>query len=69
MQTGDLVWFLQTNRGGYGFQKRVPAVFVHATDRRFQIEVLLRDGGRKTISVHPRNVTGRLADEAIVWTR
>ncbi len=45
MQTGDLVWFLQTNRGGYGFQKRVPAVFVHATDRRFQIEVLLRDGG------------------------
>jgi hypothetical protein len=70
MITGDLVWYRQTCRGGYGFDRRVPAVFIRATDRRVTVEVLTRDTHeRKLIAVHPKNVTSRLADEAVVWPR
>lgn len=64
---GDLVWYRQVTPGGYGFANRVPAVFLRATERRVTIEVLVRDGSRKSIAVHPTNISPRHPDEAIRW--
>ena len=61
----DLVWYIQTCRGGYGFGRRVPAVFLYARPRRVAVEVLCRDGSKKVIFVEPRNVEPRAAGESI----
>ena len=65
MRAGDYVWYLQTCRGGYGYQRRGPAVFVRQTDRRVVIEVLTRAGQWKKIAVRPCYVTERATGEAI----
>ncbi|HUC40863.1 MAG TPA: hypothetical protein VMR92_08530 [Gemmatimonadales bacterium] len=62
-QHGDLVWYLQTCRGGYGFQRKVPAVFLHATPQRSLIEVTLMDGKKRVIAV--KAITPRLPEERI----
>ena len=67
MTPGDLVWYRQTCSGGYGYAHRVPAVFVKATECRVTVEVLVRDGTRKRINVHPGNVIPRARGESIEW--
>lgn len=61
LQRGDLIWFRQTCRGGYGFQRDVPAVFIQETLRRCSIDVPLHTGGWKRISVKPDNIRARLS--------
>lgn len=69
MRTGDLVWWRYTARGGYGYTRRIPGVFLRQTMRRVAIEVLKRDGTRARRFVLLDNVEPRRADETIVWSR
>jgi hypothetical protein len=69
MTEGDLVWYRQTSYGGYGFTRRVPAIFVRATARRVVVEVLLRDGTKTNIAVHPDRVSPRATGDTIEWAR
>jgi hypothetical protein len=56
---GDRVWYRQTCRGGYGFERDVPAVFLRRTLARATIDVELLSGGSKRIVVHPKNLRRR----------
>jgi hypothetical protein len=67
LATGELVWYLQTQRGGYGYQQRVPGVYVRPGSARVQIEVLKRDGSRARIWVARKNLIPRGPDEGIRW--
>jgi hypothetical protein len=69
MNAGDLVWYRQGCRGGYGFRRFVPAVFLRDTGRRVIVEVLTKGGTRVSIAVMASNVTPRLAGESIEWSR
>lgn len=59
MNDGDAVWYRQTCRGGYGFQRDVPGVFVKRTDRRVIVRLLLKSGESTDVTVHPKNVRPR----------
>lgn len=60
------VWYRQTCRGGYGFQRDVPAIYEKQTSRRrVTIRVQLRDGQEKRISVDPINVRPRILPGAV----
>lgn len=53
---GDPVWYRQTCRGGYGFQRDVPAVFVCQHAKRASIRVHALDGSKKQIAVDSKNL-------------
>jgi hypothetical protein len=61
---GVLVWYRQTIRGGYGFDRYVPAVFVGYTRRRCRI-ALERERGDAPIriAVDPARIFHRLAED------
>jgi hypothetical protein len=57
VKPGDAVLYIQTCRGGYGFQRTVPAVFVRAGAKRHTIRVRAADGSREVeIHVAPGNL-------------
>lgn len=56
MKNGDLVIYRYTQRGGYGFQRDVPAVFDCVVGKRIAIFVQKQDGSTKRIYVKPENV-------------
>lgn len=57
---GHRIWFRQACRGGYGFQRDVPAVLIRRGPKRWMIEVWLSHGtSRKRIYVSPQNVRDR----------
>jgi hypothetical protein len=61
VKPGDPVTYVQTCRGGYGFTRDVPAVFVRAGVKRHTIRVRSSDGSREVeIHVAPGNL--RVAD-------
>jgi hypothetical protein len=62
VKPGDAVVYIQTCRGGYGFTREVPAVFVRAGVKRHTIRVRSADGSREVeIHVAPGNL--RVAKE------
>jgi hypothetical protein len=57
---GDRIWFRQTCRGGYGFQRDVPGWFVRQTAKRVTVLLSIANSERKvTVPVHPKNVRAR----------
>jgi hypothetical protein len=69
LKPGDLIWWRQTQHGGYGFTQRVPGVFLRLMPRRVEVELLKRDGTRVRRHVQFKNIEPRSADESIVWER
>src|SRR5438132_914519 len=70
MKAGDAVWFRQTCRGGYGFQRDVPGEFIYVNgrdddpDARVAIDVTTSLGERKRISVKAKNIRPRSCEAA-----
>jgi hypothetical protein len=71
------VWYRQTCRGGYGFQRDVPAVEDYRTGQRVSVLVVSAAGGQlRRIAVHPRNIrprvlrdSGELIDQLVAQPR
>ena len=59
MERGDLIWFRQACRGGYGYQRDVPGMFIQAHPTRVTVRLFHRYGEPVDVVVHPRNVRPR----------
>ena len=65
MKAGDMIWYIQTTKGGYGFDGDVPGEYVRATQRRVFVRLMLLDGSTRTVAVSPTRVQRRRAVEGI----
>ena len=65
MNEGDPIWYRQTQRGGYGFQRDVPGEFVRESGRRVTVLLHRKSGEPVQVVVHPKNVRPR--DPEAVW--
>lgn len=65
LQPGDLVWYRQPKRGGYGCaQWDVPGVYLRIPrGRRVEIAVTVGDGTTRHLTVEPKNLRRRSAGE------
>lgn len=57
---GDPIWFRQTCRGGYGWERDVPGLFWERTAKRITVCLTKKDGTHAYVSVHPKNVRPRV---------
>ena len=62
LSPGDRVIYLHTDRGGYGFVARVPAIVVRVRPKRVIVRVATRDGSERTIPVLALNLRAAKPD-------
>ena len=64
MNAGDPIWYRQTSRGGYGFQRDVPGIFIRPASigPRVIVQLERADGIRKDVVVAASNVRPRVID-------
>ena len=62
LHAGDPIWFAQTCRGGYGFERDVPGEFVRAHVSRVTVVLYRKLGDPVEVVVHPKNVRRRCVE-------
>jgi hypothetical protein len=61
LSPGQVVRWIHTPRGGYGFTMPIDAIVKKVCEKRVRIEVLLRDGRRVERVVTPESLRPRLS--------
>jgi len=59
VKAGDPIWYLQSVRGGYGWDDQVPGEYLRATPRRVLVQLFTRAGEVVRVFVAAENLTPR----------